>query len=876
MSPKRWLYIVPLRLRSLFSRQQVDDELDEELQYHIAMKTEENEAKGMNPKEARRAALISLGGLDQRKEECRDARGLNWFADRRRDLAFVFRSLRRSPGYASATIATLALGIGAVTAILGAVDQIVLRRPFPHYERCAVFGADSPHYGFISNSYPIQVMPCVERGKSFEAFALSAWGRGTMDTGKETFGVDYGAVNQEFFSVLNEKPALGRFFRPDEFTASSSGVVVLKHSFWRGYFGGDPKVIGRSVVVEDRSHQIVGVLSKEFSAPTLFRGDVFMPLVLASDPLSLQSRVLTAMARLRQGVTLVQANAEVSVLCAAPDATPNFKERYKESPLYLKSLSDREAETHFSKIHGAFLGAVGFLFAIACMNAVNLMLVHLSGRRRELGIRCALGSPRARMISLIITESFVLNLIAGVFGLLLAWAVKPLITKILTDSRELFEKANHIDGRVLLLAVGISLVSTIIVAVVPSWKLPAGDPQSILRESGIAFSEGRELGRLRAFMVAICAAMAMVLLTGTGLMTRSVQKLMSVNRGFDPSQKLAFWIDLPRPLQSPESRTRLAQLLEEGLQNLPGIKSVSTNSIIPLIGSTSMNLTKPDGSTVITGFNPVSPKFFQSMGMKLLKGRWLPSRPEGSTGVMLINEALAATWFGSEDPIGRSVQIQKGKPWEVIGVVNDIRERLRSRDSRPQFYFPHWQNPIGMDSMSLMLDLSVKPTSSLEQSIRKAIYAIEPRAGVRAPVELEERARMEIDKERFTLFVLEVISALSLLLAVLGLFSVMACSVTQRMKEFGIRLAIGAAERKVFISILKRGLLLGISGITIGLFGSWVLTRYIESLLFETNLLDPIVYVTATISMLFAVCLACWLPARRGARANLSNLLKAE
>ena len=576
MSPRQWLYVIPLRLRSIFHRRLADRELDEELQYHLDMQTEENEAKGMSHEEARRSALIALGGLDQRKEECRDARSLRWLANVRRDLAFLFRSLRHSPGYAISIIVTLALGIGAVTAIFSAVDQIVLRKPFQHYDRLVVFGADYPDSGFVALSYPIQIKPCTERGKSFEAFAISAWGRGTMNTGSETFGVEYGNVNQDFFSVLNGKVALGRFFHPDEFTTASSGVMVLKYQVWKDYFGGDPNVIGRSVVLENRTCQIVGVLSKEFSPPSMFWSDVFMPLALTSDPLSLQRLPLTAVARLRQGVTLAQANAEASVLCAAPDANPRFKERFKKSPQYLKLLSEADPSMCFSKIHGAFLGAVGFLFAIACMNAINLMLVRLSERRRELGIRSALGGSRGTMMRLIITESLVLNLLAGLLGLILAWMTKPLILNVLTDSKEALDQGVYLDSRALLVAFGICLLSAFIVAVIPIWKLPIRDPQSILRESGIAFSEGRKLRRLRASLVVICAAMAMVLLTGTGLMIRSVQKLMSVNRGFDPSRKIAFWIDLPKPLSSAEARNGFAQRLEERLRNFPGIQNVCT------------------------------------------------------------------------------------------------------------------------------------------------------------------------------------------------------------------------------------------------------------------------------------------------------------
>ena len=300
---------------------------------------------------------------------------------------------------------------------------------------------------------------------------------------------------------------------------------------------------------------------------------------------------------------------------------------------------------------------------------------------------------------------------------------------------------------------------------------------------------------------------------------------------------------------------------------------------VPLAGSTSTELSRPDGSTLVAGFNPVSPTYFRSMGMKLLKGRWLPSRPEGSPGVMVINASLASKWFGADDPIGRSIKIETGQTkqsWEVIGVVSNIREKLRSKDPQPQYYYPNWQDSGGEDAISLMLELSIKSSSALIQSIRKAIHDMEPQAGVRVPVELEEAARKEINKERFTLFALELISALSILLAVFGLFSVMAYSVSQRMKEFGIRLALGAPSQQVFNSVLGRGLALGGIGIVIGLFGSWALTRFIKSLLFETSPLDPFVYITAVLLMLLAVCLACWFPARKGTRVDLTNLLKAE
>ncbi len=397
----------------------------------------------------------------------------------------------------------------------------------------------------------------------------------------------------------------------------------------------------------------------------------------------------------------------------------------------------------------------------------------------------------------------------------------------------------------------------------------------MLRESGITFSEGRELLRLRASLVVLCAAMAMVLLTGTGLMIRSVQQMMSVDRGFDSSRKIFFWIDLPKNLQSAEPRMNLVQRLEERLQNFPGIQNVTTG-VAPLALSASTQLSRPDGSTIAVGFSPVSQSYLRTMGLKLLKGRWLPSRPEGLYGVMVINESMANAWFGNKNPIDQSVKIDDERSWQVIGVVSDVREDLRDQKPWPQYYYPVWQDSNPMPIISMIVNASIKPTPALIQSISKAIHDVEPNAGLRAPVQLEEAARAQISKERFTLFMLQLISGLSMLLAVFGLFSVMAFTVSQRMKEFGIRLALGAPARRVFSSILIRGLALGGIGIVVGLFGSWALTRFIRSLLFETSPLDPFVYITAVVLMLLALSLACWFPARKGTRIDLTNLLKAE
>jgi hypothetical protein len=331
MSPQRWLYIIPLRLRSIFRRLRVENELDEELRFHLDMNIEGNIAKGMRPEEARRSALLSIGGLDQKKEECRDARGLRWLGNIRGDLEFLFRSLRRSPGYAISVIVTLALGIGAVTAIFSAIDQTVLRKPFPDFERFVVFGSNRSPGQFTNIAYPVQILPCMERGKAFETFALRAHGRGALNTGTETFGAEYASVSQDFFSAFKGKAELGQLFRPEEFTIDSSSVMVLTHKFWIDYFGADPSIIGRYVVMDNRTYQIMGILSREFSPPLPpygFSSHFFVPLVFTHDQSFLQHRAIEAFACLRTGVTLGQANAEASVLCDVPDANPHLKAQF--------------------------------------------------------------------------------------------------------------------------------------------------------------------------------------------------------------------------------------------------------------------------------------------------------------------------------------------------------------------------------------------------------------------------------------------------------------------------------------------------------------------------------------------------------------------
>ncbi len=781
--------------------------------------------------------------------------------------------LARKPGYALAVMATLALGIGATTAVFGVLDQTVFRKPQPHFERLVVFGGDYSEVGFIGSAYAPEILPCIERARSFEAYALNAWGRGTLDRGDATLGFNYARVNPEYGEVLGARVMLGRFFNRGDFAPGADEVIALDPLFWAGPFGGDPAVIGRHVVIDGRTSTIVGVLARDFVVPKHMGGEVLMPLKLTLDPAKPFRPIFTALARLRPGATLAQANAEVAVLGAGKDAPPVVQERIRSHPLRVIPLAQYDSRWNLGTLHGVFMGAIGFLYAIACLNAVNLLLVRLGDRRRELGIRLALGASRRDLLRLLGLENLVLTLGAGLVSLPVARTLMPALMGIVTGPET--GVTFHLDLRAYAFAVGFSLLTLAFLALVPAWRVSRMNVQESLKDGGAVLGESPRLRRLREALVVMGTAMALVVLTGTGLMARSVHQLLKVDRGFNPAGKAAIWLDLPKALEAPEARYAFSRSLEERLQGLPGIRRACMAATVPLVGSSSTSLRKPDGSFLDVGYNAVSPGFMDSMGLKLVRGRWIPERQPGAAAVVVINEALAKAWFGTEDPIGRQITFASDPPWEVIGIVQNLRPELREA-AGPQCYVPNWQGTNASNVVSLLLDFQVKPTPALLKTVLAIVHETDARVGVRPPVELERAAREQVLAEARVLAAIGLVAVLALLLAVLGLFSLLTYLVNRRLPEFGIRLALGASPRRVGLSVLGRGLLWTGTGIGLGLFLAWGLTRFIRSLLFETRPLEPGVYAGMAALLLGVAALACWLPARKASRVEPAGLLRSE
>jgi len=787
-------------------------------------------------------------------------------------LTQAWRALRHSPLHALALVLCLSLGIGATTALFGVLDQTVFRKPHPGYDRMVIFGADKPPSGFISNSYLGQILPCMSHAKSFEAFAVCGWGRGSMQTREGTFGIDFGYVNPGYFTFLGAQMELGRDFQPWEYRADIGEALIITHGCWKDVFQQDPAILGRTVTLEGRACTIVGVLSRHFLPPPQVWSQVYRPFLPTLNPAKPGRPPLATLARLRPGATLAQANAEVSTLAAQAPLPPRQQQMFKEHPLTLKRLSDEDPRTHLGKLHGAFMAGIGSLFAIALLGSVNLMSMRLARRRHELVVRRAMGASVWDLMGRVGLESLGLAGLSALLSVGIARLLMKAILGALTGSVA-SESPVHLDGRALAFTLGITLLASLGVALLPLLRMLRSELQTHLMEGRQSLDEAPRQRRFREILVILSVAFSMVLLTGTGLMTRSVQRLLKVNRGFDPRGKLAYWVDVPPQKRTQDAYLPLASALETRLQALPGIRSVSTTNTLPMAGTSSANLKKPDGTAVVVGPHPISAGFARALGLKLLKGRWIPEQrtPEK---VVVFNRSMARLWFGELDPIGRAFQMES-EPWTVIGLVDDVRDTPRSK-GEPEFYYPAWQEDAPSDVISLLIDVSVKPTPALLQAIRNAVREVDGSLGLRPPIGLEEAAQKQVDAERFTLKLLQLISALSLTLALLGTFAVMSFSTTQRLRSCGIRSALGARPFELLRSVLLRGLALTGLGIGLGLFAAWGLTRFIRSLLFEVSPMDPASYLGAALFMLLSTLLACLPAALRAAKADPAHLLRSE
>jgi predicted permease len=807
------------------------------------------------------------------------------------DVRFGVRTLRKNAGFSAVAILTLALGIGANTALFSIVNGVLLNPlPYPQAGELVSINGKTPG----ANAGPITYLNFLDWQRESKTFSSMAMYRNQdfnfsgADVAERVSGY---MISADFFSTLRVNPILGRSFRPEEDQVGAGPVVILSEGFWKRKFGSSPGILGKPVILNGTPYTIVGVIPASFS----FYGhdrDVYTPIGQWSDPSFRDRRIdmsAHAIGRLKPGVPLSQAKADMDGV--AQNLAVAFPEADKGIGITLASMKD-DMVGNVRPFLLVLLGAVGFVLLIACVNVANLLLARSAGRSREFAIRAAMGASQGRVIRQLLTESILLAGLGGALGLLMAaWATRALIQTLpaaLPRSNEI-----SLDARVLIFTMALSLFAGIIFGLAPALKTSRADLQEILKESGRGGSGARH--RLQGIFVAGEVAMALVLLVGAGLMIRSLAALWKVNPGFNPSHAITFNLSLPAnsSTSAAETRARLREF-DRKIASIPGVEAVTIT-----LGSRPMkhDSTLPfwrEGQPKPANINEMNQAMFylvesgyqQAMGITLQRGRWIRDEDnENSPVVIVIDDVFARTYFPNEDPLGKHVNLALfGVPVEIVGVVGHVKQWGLDADAKSaieaQFFYPFMQLPSNMTplvaaNVAVVLRTTGDPTATVEP-VRRTVHQLDPREVIYSVETLDEVVSNSFAARRLSMILLGIFSSLALLLSCLGIYGVVSYAVTQQTREIGVRLALGAQQRDVLRLILGQGAKLSLIGVGLGVAAALVLTRLMATLLFGVSGTDPLTF-SAVAFILFSVALlACYVPARRAMRVDPMVALRHE
>ena len=873
---ERWLYSIPLRLRSLFRRDVVDRELDDELQFHLDQKTQHYVAAGLAPEDARRRALRDIDGLELRKEECRDARRVSHLEDLLQDLRFSARTLRKAPGFTATAILTLALGIGANAAIFSVVNAVLLRSlPYPSSEQL---------FTLHSNQSLPDLEDIQKKTNSFAAIGgLTTQGLDFTGQG-EPVQVSAGLCNTELFAALGFQPTLGRSFSSAEDQYGGPALVVLTHGFWTRYFGGDSAILGKSIRLSGNSYTVIGVLPREYWLPGK-PVDILASLRVVS-PLAAQFRgvhFLKTYFRLKPGTSIAQARAEMEnvdrwLTLHYPEENTDFHRRLL--PLRDAIVGDVRPELL------VLFAAVGLVLLIACVNFASLQLARSATRQREIAIRAALGAPSGRLVRQMLTESVFLSLLGGAAGLVLAGlGVRLLMT--LTPAGLPRIADTSIDKVVLGFTFVVSLFTGIVFGLVPAINATLFSVSAKLKEGTRITAGGASGHRLRKFLVISEIALALVLLISAGLMIRSFMLLHRVDPGFRTDNLLTMRIELPEARYREQSKQRqFHRQLLDGLNSISGVQAALVSEL-PMSGDYITHNFVIEGRPPLTaGSEPevqtrtVEGGYFRVMGIPLLAGRdFGPQDRTGSLHVVVVNRAFVAQYFPAQDPVGARIEWARSDPpdWmTIVGVAGDIKHFGPGKPEEPAVYDLYSQTAMQWKRwMNLALRGAVYPGVLLGET-KQRLSAIDSQLPVTQVFTMSDVLAASLDHQRFNLTLLGIFAVVALALAVIGIYGVMSYAITQRTNEIGIRVALGAQHRNILWLILGQGMRLALVGGTLGIAASFALTRYMSHLLFGISPCDPQTFVAIPFALFAVALLACYVPARRAMRVDPIVALRYE
>jgi predicted permease len=887
MRPENWFNKLSFWFRLLLHRRELDQELDDEIGYHIEAKTEENIAKGMTPEEARRAARIELGGFEQTKELCRDARGVRWIENLAQDLRFGLRMLRKSPGFTAVAVLTLAVGLAANTAIFSVVNGVLLEPlEYPNPSRLRAIELFVPK---LAEKFPmVPVNPAAYLGWSSRAKSLDGIGLVEDDItmnltgGGEPKLLSADAVTANLFDVLGVQPVIGRNFSPDVDQGGQNHEAILTYGLWQSRFHGARDIVGQAIALNGSPYTVVGVLPAALHFPA---GDQLRPMGSASEPELFVPEVFErwqlapdagfgfgAIARLKPGMSQEQATAELNVILGRELGSQTFMPNPGTVMIPLGDMIVRSARRGLWML----LGAVLVVLLIVCVNLASLVLARATMREHEAAIRRALGATRGRLLRQALTETLLLGLLGGALGLVLAhWALIGLLAAAPTG----LPRAHNVrlDGAVLGFTLAISILAGIFAGLLPSWRTAQTNPREALR-SGSAES-GAQL-RARDFLVGLETALSAMLLVVAGLLVASFAKLVRVPEGFATEHILTVNLQLPEgEYTKAEQRSDFWSRVLASIAAMPGVESAAVTNWLPLAGERNddpVNLrgdARPVAERPFASYRRVSPAYFRTLGIPLLRGRELTSADAG-THAVVISETTAKTIWPGISPIGQRFDVDpsSGFPgYEVVGIIGDTRSVSLVNAPTPMVYQLYESGQTG----SLVLRTGL-PDTAIALELRDAIWKIDPSIAIPAVRSMGQIISESLGPRRFETLLTSLFAAAALLLACLGIYGAVSYSVVRRTHEIGIRMALGAQRADVLRRVIGQGMRPALWGLATGIISALGFTRLLASLLFGVEPADPVTFIGVILVLSGVAAAASYIPARRAMRVDPMVALRYE
>jgi len=869
------------RIAALFTKPRADRDLDAEMQAHLAMHIEDNLNRGMTPQQARREAVLKLGGLEQTKETIRDRRSLPMLEIFLKDLRFAARMVRKNPGFAAIVILTIALGVGANTAIFSIVNAVLLRPlnyPQPQdIMRVYTFNAER---GEMGATFP-DFLDWRARNHSFADLAATWPNDANLYDRGQPEKIRTAIATANLFTVLGVHPVHGRLFRPSDDRVGYDHVVLLSYALWQRRYGGDPSIVGKPITIDNSVYFVSGILPRGFQYPE--KTELWMPMGVGEEGLIVfhdhrRIHAMDVVGRLQPGVAPDRAAADMTVVMDQlakefPDTNTGWHVR----------LTSLEEDTVGASRKGLLLlmGAAGFVVLTACANIVSLLLARGTVRAKEYGVRLALGGSPARLTQQLVTESVLLGMLGGLAGAGIAWASHTAILAMLPQDLPRLEEV-HMDAWTFAFAFCLSLVTGVACGLLPALRGANVNLQGSLKAAGWQGSAARN-PRFQKVLIVGEVACAFILVTGAALLAQSFLSLLRVNPGYSVDNVATATIGFPDSYATEKTRILFAKNVIANLKNSPGVRSAAGTSLLPLINfKRQVQPVQPAGEAFDpnrghqTNVTTVTPDFLQTMRIPLIAGRFFDERDAGLTsGPVVISETTARNLWPGQNPLGKHLQFAWYDPQdrEVVGIVGDVKQSSLASPSLPELYLPFFG--VGYSYLTFLVRTDGNPRA-FGKTLADQIHKVDPTMAVYDVGTLSQSLSESLSPNRFYLRLIGAFGLTALVLAAIGIYGLISFAVAQRTREMGVRLSLGATPIELLRMILGQGLRLAVAGVALGLAGSLALTRLLSGLLYGVTPTNPVALFLSAAMLLLCALIACGVPARRAMRVDPMVALRYE